>query len=183
MEKSGRYAWMIVGRGIIAILFGLMALAWPGVTLEILVLWFGIYALMDGIFGVISSFRAASHHQKWWFLLIEGILGIFVGVYAFASPGATALILTVFIGAWAIITGIFEMAAAFTGPWGSGAKWTLGFAGFFSLLVGTLLFWNPLSGAISIVILIGAYAVAFGILLMILGFNLKSAKIEPLAFK
>ncbi len=175
MENASRYWWMLAGRGVIAIIFGLMALTKPGIALEVLVLWFGIYALLDGIVGIISAFSAASHHRQWWLLLLQGILGVFVGVYAFTAPGATALILTIFIGAWAILSGIFEMAAALTGPWRSSARWMLGLAGFFSLLVGTLLFWNPLSGAISIIILIGAYAVAFGVLLMILGFNLRSA--------
>lgn len=174
MEKVSRYWWLIALRGLIAMAFGFFALAKPGITMEVLVLWFGIYVLLDGIFSIVSSFQAATHHQKWWLLLLDGLLSLFVGVYAFMSPAAMALILTILIGAWALVTGIFEMAAAFSGPWGSTGKWTLGLAGFFSLLVGLLLFWNPLSGAISIVILIGAYATAFGLLLIIMGFKIKN---------
>lgn len=182
MQNAARYWWVLVLRGFIAMVFGFLALAWPGLTLEVLVLWFGIYVFVDGVFGLVSAFRAASHHERWWLLLLEGLLGVFVGVYAFMAPQATALILTVFIGAWAMVSGIFEMGAAFTAPWSPVGKWTLGLAGFFSLLVGALIFWNPLGGAISLVILIGAYATAFGILLLILGFKLKSGKVpEALA--
>jgi len=172
---------MLVLRGFIALVFGFLALAWPGLTLEVLVLWFGIYALLDGIFGILSAFRAASHHERWWLLLLEGVLGVVIGIYAFAAPGATALILTIFVGAWAMVSGLFEMAAAFTGPWGSAGKWTLGLGGFFSIVVGALIFWNPLGGALSLVILLGAYATSFGILLMILGFKLKNVGSANLA--
>ncbi len=180
MEKIhlDKYWWMIALRGFIAVIFGVLALAWPGLTMEVLVLWFGIYVFLDGIFAIISSYRAAVHHEKWWLMLLDGVLGVFVGIYAFVAPAAMILILTILIGAWALVTGIFEMAAAFSGPWGSTGKWTLGLAGFFSVLVGALLFWNPLSGALSIVILIGAYATAFGILLIIMGFKVKNMHAE-----
>ncbi len=176
MEKIhlDRYWWLIVFRGVIAMAFGFFALAKPGITMEVLVLWFGIYVFIDGVFGILSSFRAAVHHDKWWLMLLDGILGVFVGIYAFVAPAAMVLILTILIGAWALVTGIFEIAAAFSGPWGGTGKWTLGLAGFFSVLVGILLFWNPLSGAVSLVILIGAYATAFGLLLIIMGLKIKN---------
>lgn len=176
MEKIhlDKYWWMIALRGLIAVIFGFLALAWPGLTMEVLVLWFGIYVFLDGIFGIISSYRAAVHHEKWWLMLLDGVLGVFVGIYAFVAPAAMVLILTILIGAWALVSGIFEMAAAFTGPWGKTGKWTLGVAGLFSILVGILMFWNPVGAALSITILIGAYATAFGILLIIMGFKIKN---------
>lgn len=176
MEKIhlDKYWWVIALRGVVAMLFGILALAWPGLTMEVLVLWFGIYVFLDGIFGVVSSYRAAVHHQRWWLILLDGLCGVFLGIYSFVAPGAMALILTMLIGAWALVTGIFEMGAALTAPWGRVGKWTLGLAGLFSVLVGILMFWNPLGAAVSIVILIGAYATAFGILLIILGFKIKN---------
>lgn len=176
--RLNQYWWMMVLRGVFALVFGILALAWPGVTMEVLVLWFGIYVFLDGIFGILSSYQAAAHHEKWWLMLMNGVLGVFVGVYAFISPAAMLLILAIVIGAWALVTGILEIAAAFTGPWGCIGKWTLGLAGFFSILVGVLMFYNPLGAALSIVILIGAYATAFGILLMIMGFKIKNTNIE-----
>ncbi len=176
MEKIhlDKYWWVIALRGLSAVIFGLLALAWPGLTMEVLVLWFGIYVFLDGIFGIVSSYRAAVHHEKWWLMLLDGACGVFVGIYAFASPAAMLLVLTIVIGAWALVTGFFEILAALTGPWGSTGKWTLGFAGLISLILGALMFHNPFGTAVSIVILIGAYATAFGILLIIMGFKIKN---------
>ena len=112
--KINHYGWWIFLRGLCAFVFGLIALFWPGLTLEVLVIWFGAYVLLDGSIGIISAYQAAKHHEKWWLLLLDGIAGIALGVMTFIWPVTTAWILVTFIAAWALVTGILELAAAFT---------------------------------------------------------------------
>ena len=105
------YWWMILLRCIFAILFGIAAIIWPGPTIEVLVLLFGAYALVDGIFAVIVGIQQYGETQRWWAALLEGIAGIVLGVLTLVWPGTTATVLLAFIAAWAIVTGVFEIAA------------------------------------------------------------------------
>jgi uncharacterized membrane protein HdeD (DUF308 family) len=102
--------WALALRGLVAVLFGLLTFFLPGITLVTLVLLFGAYALVDGVFNFIAFFRVASHH---WALLIEGVIGILAGVFTFAWPAITAIALLYLIAFWAILTGIFEIVAGF----------------------------------------------------------------------
>jgi uncharacterized membrane protein HdeD (DUF308 family) len=167
--------WALVLRGLAAILFGVLAFAWPGITLFVLVLFFGAYMLVDGIFAIVAAVRAAGEEDRWWLLLIQGILGVLAGLVAIFWPGLTALALLYFIAAWAIVTGIMEIVAAIRLRREIEGEWALALSGALSVLFGVLLVVLPApAGLLSLVWLIGAYAVATGVLLLILGFRVRS---------
>lgn len=172
--------WVYVLRGALAVLFGLMALVWPGLTLDLLILVFGLYAIIEGILGVIAAFLRRQPGNYWWLLLVEGLAGMVIGVFALVWPALTAAILLVFIAIWAILTGVIEIAAAIQLRKHINGEWVLGMAGLLSVLIGLLLITNPSSGALAVVWLIGFYALIFGGLLIFLGRKVKhrSVRIE-----
>jgi uncharacterized membrane protein HdeD (DUF308 family) len=167
--------WAMVLRGIAAIAFGVLAFIWPHITLVVLVFLWGAYALVDGIFAVAAGIRSHGEYSRWWLLLIEGILGIIAGVVAFAIPAITAFVLLVLIGAWAIVTGIFEIGAAIQLRKHIHNEWLLALAGIASIIFGVLLFINPLAGALAVIWIIGAYAIVFGVILIALGMRLHNS--------
>jgi uncharacterized membrane protein HdeD (DUF308 family) len=162
--------WALALRGLVAVLFGLLTLLLPGITLVTLVLLFGAYALVDGVFNVIAFFRVASHH---WAFLIEGVVGILAGLLTFAWPAITAFALLYLIAFWAIFTGIFEIIAGIRLRRMIANEWLLLLMGFFSLLFGLLIVFAPGTGALAIVLWIGAYALVFGGILLALAFRLR----------
>ncbi len=165
--------WAIALRGLAAVLFGLAALIWPGLTVRVLILLFGAYVLVDGIFAVIGSIRAAERHRRWWPHLIEGVAGIVVGLIAFFLPGLTAVALLFLIAAWAIVIGIFEIIAAIQLRHVISTEWLLGLGGIASLAFAILLIARPGVGALAVVWIIGAYAITFGVILLALAFRLR----------
>src|SRR5689334_9691466 len=104
--------WALALRGLFALLFGVLAILWPGLTLEVLVLLWGAYALADGVFAIAAAIAGAGRFHHWWALLLEGVVGIAAGVVTFLWPGITALALLFVIAAWAVVTGILEIVAA-----------------------------------------------------------------------
>jgi uncharacterized membrane protein HdeD (DUF308 family) len=164
---------VILLRGIAAILFGIAAFIWPRLTIEVLVLLFGAYALLDGIFAVIVGIQQYGETKRWWAVVLEGIAGIVLGVLTLIWPGTTALVLLYFIAAWAIVTGVFEIAAAIEQRKVIAGEWTMILAGAASVLFGVLLVLQPATGALALVWLIGAYAIVFGVLFTILAFELR----------
>ncbi len=171
--------WAIALRGLFAVLFGVAAFVWPGITLVVLVLLWGAYALVDGIFALVAAVRAAERRGTWWPLVLEGILGIVAGVLTFIWPGITALVLLYLIAAWAILTGIAEIVAAVRLRRVLTGEWLLGLAGVVSIIFGVLLIVFPGAGALAVIWLIGAYALVFGIVLIVLGFRLRSWQHHP----
>jgi uncharacterized membrane protein HdeD (DUF308 family) len=165
--------WAIALRGLAAVLFGLLSVFIPGVTLVTLVLLFGAYALVDGVFNVIAAFRSASHH---WALLIEGLIGILAGIVTFAWPAMTAIALLYLIAFWAILTGIFEIAAGIRLRNVIANEWALILMGALSLLFGTFILFAPGAGALAIVLWIGVYALIFGIFVLVLAFRLRGLR-------
>jgi len=170
-----RYWWMLLIRGIVAVLFGLAAIVWPSLTALVLVYLFGAFAFVDGIVAVVVSLQERTIVPRWWVLLIEGIVGILIGILTFFSPTVTALALLYLIAAWAIITGILEIAAAFSMRRALVLEWTLAIAGILSILLGILLAIQPASGILAVVWIIGIYAIVFGVLLIIRAFQFRSA--------
>jgi uncharacterized membrane protein HdeD (DUF308 family) len=162
--------WALALRGLVAVLFGLLTFFIPGMTLAILVLLFGAYALVDGIFNVVAFFRVASHHWAW---LIEGVVGIIAGLFTFAWPAITAIVLLYVIAFWAIFTGIFEIIAGIRLRKVITNEWLLLVMGAVSLLFGLFILFAPSAGALAIVLWIGAYALVFGIFLLALAFRLR----------
>ncbi len=165
--------WMIAIRGLVAVIFGLAAIAWPDMTLVVLVMLFGAYALVDGLFAMIAAIRDRTEHRQWWLVLVEGVVGIMAGVLAFIWPGITALALLYLIAGWAIMTGLFEIAAAILLRKELEGEWLLILSGILSLLFGVVLALQPGAGALGIVWLIGVFAILFGTLMIVLAFRLR----------
>lgn len=164
--------WALLLRGIAAVLFGVLAFVWPGITLTVLVLLWGAYAFVDGAFAIAAGIRSHGENRRWWVLLLEGILGVAAGIVAFAVPGITALVLLMLIAAWAIVTGVFEIVAAIQMRKYIKGEWLLILAGIASILFGVLLFINPSAGALAVIWLIAAYALVFGAILIALSLRL-----------
>jgi uncharacterized membrane protein HdeD (DUF308 family) len=165
--------WVFLVRGILAILFGIMAWVWPGITISVLVLFFGAYALVDGIFSIVAAFSARGTDPNWWAELIEGIVGILAGIAVFFWPGLSALVLLYLIAAWAIITGIFEVIAAIQLRKEITGEWFLALAGVASIIFGIIAFLFPGAGALAVIWLIAVYAIVFGIALVALAFRVR----------
>jgi uncharacterized membrane protein HdeD (DUF308 family) len=155
---SRNYWWLLAIRGLLAVLFGIAAIVWPGLTLLVLVLLFGAYALVDGVVAVVVAFQERKFFSQWWVLLLAGLVGIIAGLIAFFWPAITALALLYVIAAWAIVTGVFEIAAAVSGRLPMTLEWTLGLVGVLSILLGVLLAIQPGAGLLSLVWVIGVYA-------------------------
>jgi uncharacterized membrane protein HdeD (DUF308 family) len=159
--------WSLIIRGLVATLFGLITFAWPGITLSVLVLLFGVYAIVDGIMSLAGVFRASRANERWGALLLEGIAGIVAGLVTFAWPAITTLALVVVIASWAIVTGVFEIVAAIRLRKYITNEWLLVLSGVLSLLLGVLFIAAPLAGALAIA------PVIFGGLMMGLGLRLR----------
>src|SRR5262249_54595737 len=152
----------------------------PGVTLAVLVLLFGAYALVDGIFNVIAAISGRSGAQSWWMLLLEGLVSVAAGLVTFFMPGLTALTLVYIISAWAIITGVLEIVGAIRLRKVITNEWWLALSGVLSIAFGALIAYAPGAGALALVFWIGAYALVFGALLVGLGFRLRRRQSDAL---
>jgi len=170
--------WLFTLRGVLGIIFGILALIFPGPTILSLVLLFSAYMLVDGIFGIISAVRAIRRKEdRWGLLIFEGLLDIATGVVAFLWPGLTVVAFVWLIAAWAIVSGGLMTAAGFRLNIEHG-RWWLVLGGLLSLAYGVLLIITPLIGAIVLTWWLGAYALVFGIALVIFSFKLRSRQHE-----
>jgi uncharacterized membrane protein HdeD (DUF308 family) len=172
--------WLVALRGVLGIIFGILALLFPDITLLSLVLVFAAYMLADGVLAIISAVRAARKSERWRLLVLEGIANIATSIVAFLWPGITIFVLTILIAAWAIVSGCLMYGAAFRLQQRHG-RWWLGAAGILSVIFGFLLILAPLLGAIVLTIWLGAYALVFGGLLLVLAFRLRSQKRDSAA--
>lgn len=163
-----RFWWMILLRGLVAILFGILILARPGISLLSLVIVFGAFALVDGVSNVVTAWGGRREHEHWWVLFFAGLAGIVLGVLTFVNPGVTALVLLFYIAVWAILTGVMQMVAAIRLRKEIEGELWLGLAGLASVVFGVILISRPGDGALAVLWLIGAYALAYGVLLLIL---------------
>ena len=171
-------SWWAVGlRGRLGIVFGLICLLTPGIAVGAFVILFAAYMLVDGVFAIISGIRAARSGERWGLLILEGIVDIAAGVVAFLWPLITLVALTWLIAIWAIVSGALMLAAAFTLNIDHG-RWWLALGGIASVIFGILLVIEPLVGAVVLTMWIGAYALVFGVVLLILAFQLHSRKEE-----
>ena len=166
--------WSLVIRGVIAILMAIITFVWPGITLAALVVVFGAYALVDGVIGIVGAWRAVEKHERWGALFLEGLVGIAAGLITFFWPALTALALVYIVAAWALVTGAFEIAAAIRLRRYIAGEWLLILSGIASILFGGILMLFPLAGALAIALWVGIYAFVFGLLLITLGFRLRS---------
>jgi|SRR5581483_9391540 len=166
--------WSLVIRGILGIAVGLMTFLWPGITLMALVFLFAGYALVDGVVSLAGAAHAAQAHERWAALLIEGLIGIGAAVVTILWPAITALSLVFVVAAWAILSGVAEVLAAVRLRRHVSGEWLLALAGIASVVFGVLLAAVPLAGALVIAMWFGAYALVFGIMLLVLGFRLRT---------
>lgn len=164
--------WAVALRGVLAIVFGIVALVFPGATLVSLALIFGAYAFVSGMFALVAAFGSRGRDAVWY--VLDGILGIAVGVATFFFPGITAQALVFLIGVWAILTGIFEVIAGFELP--IKRDWLLVISGIISIIFGVLVFAYPVSGALAVVWMIGIYALVHGIMMLAFGIRLRSLR-------
>jgi uncharacterized membrane protein HdeD (DUF308 family) len=169
--------WLLLLRGVAAILFGILAFIWPGLTLFTLILLFAAYALVDGIFALWAAVAGTSGDMvpRWW-LVVIGILGVAVAAVTFMWPGTTALVLLYFIAGWSIASGVFTIVGAIRLRKEMEGEWLLILSGAVSLLFGLLLFFQPGAGALALIWLIGGYAIVIGIILVVLALRLRQHK-------
>ena len=179
LQGLSNHWWVILLRGILGVLFGVLAFAWPGATLLALVLVWGAYAIVDGAFALYVAYQARRHGLRWWPYLLEGLLGIAAGIVAFAWPGITVLALLYVIAAWAILTGAFEIVAAVELRKLIEGEWLLGLSGVLSIIFGLLVAIQPDAAALAVVWLLGAYALLFGITVIVLAFRLRGLGNQP----
>jgi uncharacterized membrane protein HdeD (DUF308 family) len=165
--------WLVVLRGVAAIIFGILAFVWPGITLLTLVLFWGAFALVDGVLAIIAAVKGGNPMPRWW-LAIVGIAGIAAGALTFLMPGLTALVLVTFIAAWAIVLGVMEIYGAIKLRKEIEGEWFLILNGVLAVIFGILLLWRPGIGALTLVWIIGAYAIILGIIYIAFGLKLKT---------
>jgi uncharacterized membrane protein HdeD (DUF308 family) len=166
--------WLLLLRGIAAIIFGILAFAWPGITLLSLVILYGAYALVDGVLSIAAAIGGGggAATPRWW-LIVVGLLGIAAGLLTFFWPQITALVLLMFIGAWALIHGVFEIIGAIRLRKEIDNEWMLILSGALSVIFGAAMLIMPGAGALALIWVIGAYSIIFGILFIGFAFRLK----------
>ena len=171
--EIARWWWTFIIRGLVAVAFGVLAFLAPAWGIAVLVALFGAWALVDGVTGLVGGIRGRGRDRSWWLSILEGIVGIVAGVFAFLFPVLAAGALIFIIAAWAIVTGVFEIVAAIRLREQIRGEFWLGLAGVASILYGVVISLFPAAGALSIVWLIGSFAIAFGAFLLILGWRLR----------
>lgn len=171
--------WALLVRGLLAVLFGVLTIVVPGLTLAALILLFAVYALAEGVLNIIGAIRRRGGKRHVWVLVVEGLVSILAGLVALFWPGITAIALVYVIAAWALLTGVLEISAAIRLRRKVRGEWLLALSGILSIALGVLLMLNPGVGALVMVIWIGAYAIVFGALLVFLGLRMRLGRAAP----
>ena len=174
LNVLARNWWVLALRGALAIVFGILVIAQPGIALPALLGLFAAYALVDGIFSIINGIRDRSSNPNWWVLLLEGLVGIAAGIFTFINPALTAVTLVFVVAAWAILTGIMEIWAAIRLREEIQGEFWLGLSGLISIIFGVLLVALPaLNGILTLLWLVGSYSIIFGVMMLMLAFRLR----------
>jgi uncharacterized membrane protein HdeD (DUF308 family) len=168
--------WLILLRGIVAILFGILALSRPHVTLAALLLLFGVYVIVDGIFSLSAAISGWRHREDRWLLVLEGLIGLGVGIITLQAPGITAIALVFFIAVWALATGILRIVAAIRLRKEIKGEYWMIFSGLAGVLFAILVMERPVAGAMALIWLIGWFAIVTGTMLTALSFKLRSLR-------
>src|SRR5512137_35170 len=167
-----RHWWVVLLRGLVAIAFGVLTFTQPAISLAALLLFFGAFVFADGVLHVWTAISDKEHENR-WLLLLGGLLGIGVGLLAFLTPGLTAMAVLFYIAIWAVTTGLLDIVAAVRLRKEIEGEWLLGLGGLCSVAFGIVLVARPGAGALAVLWIIAAYAVAFGVILTLLSFRLK----------
>src|SRR5262245_52642180 len=173
--------WLLLLRGIAAIVFGVLAFIWPGLTLVTLVLLYGAFMLVDGVVALIAAFTGSARPVPTWWLVIAGLAGTAIGILTFLWPGVTAIVLVLFIGAWALVHGIFQIVGAIQLRKEIDNEWMLILGGALSVLFGAIIIIAPGAGALGLVWVIATYSIVFGILFVALALRLRKHRGASLA--
>ena len=181
IESLKRHWWVPVIRGIAAIIFGVIAFVYPGLTIATLVLFFGAWVLIDGLFRVVGAIGHRASDPDWGWHIVIGIVGVIVGLLTFHAPQITALALIIYIAAWALMIGATEIAFAIKLRREIKGEWFLILMGLASIVFAILLLWNPIAGAAAVIWLIAWYAVVLGVLAIFFGFRLRSLSTLPVS--
>jgi uncharacterized membrane protein HdeD (DUF308 family) len=169
--------WVLLLWGVFALVFGILAVVWPLITLEVLIILFGAFALVTGILALISAVGHMERGRR-VLLILQGVVGIVVGIIAFAWPGITAIVLVILVAAWALVTGIFEIVGGIGLPVGASGKGLMVLTGALAVVLGLLLLviimMNPLLGLVTVALIIGIYAIIRAITLFALAFFVRT---------
>ncbi len=173
VNELARNWWALTARGVLAVLFGVLTFAWPGITLLTLAWVFAAYALAGGVLAVVAALAGRTGGFPWWALLVEGLLGIAAGVVAMGWPGIYLLALLYLIAGWAAVTGVFQVIVALRLRKEIEGEWALVAGGILSVAFGVLLVVYPGAGFLYIAYMLGAYALIAGVLLIVLSLRLR----------
>jgi uncharacterized membrane protein HdeD (DUF308 family) len=176
LESTSRKAgWAVALRGVIAVIFGIIAIRSPNVMASAFVIVFAVYAFADGVldFAIAGQLGRAGH--SWGWHVFEGLASIALGVIALAYPGVTLITLILLIGLRAIVMGVFELVGAFSSD-GAESRWLLGLTGVLSIMLGILLLGSPVGGGMILLWTVGVYAIVFGVMLFALGLRMVSTE-------
>ena len=176
MVDLARNWWVLLLRGILAVIFGIVAVINPAVTITVLVIYIGAWYLVDGIFSIITSLTAPKGYRGWVWLLISGVIGVIIGLITFFMPGLTALVLLYYVIAWLMVTGVMQVIAGIRLRKEISGEFFLITGGILSVVLGLYFLVNPGAGALAFIWLIGAYAIVFGAMMVILAFRLRSRR-------
>jgi uncharacterized membrane protein HdeD (DUF308 family) len=174
LDVMSRNWWIFLVRGAIAIVFGIMALVWPELTLSTLILLFGFYAIFDGVVAIWHGITNRDDRDHRWANILIGVAGILAGLLVIFLPGLSAIALMFLIAAWMIVIGVLEIASAIRLRQVIANEWFLGASGLLSVLLGLFFMIVPGSGALALVTVIGIYAILFGALLIVFSLRLRS---------
>jgi uncharacterized membrane protein HdeD (DUF308 family) len=169
-----RYWWMTLLRGLFWILFGIVIFTRPGITLLSLTLALGVIMFIDGLINAVNAFSGRREHDDWWVILLVGLAGIGIGVLTFYNPRATAFAVVLYVAIWAIATGLLEIVEAVRLRKQIQGEFWLALAGIASVAFGVMLAARPGVGALTILWLIGIYAIVFGVIMLLLAFRVRS---------
>ncbi len=172
LEAMARNWWVLLIRGIAAILFGIVVIIFPALSLDLLVTLLAAYLFVDGVFALIAAFQSRNH-DRWWMVALEGVLGILAGIAAFLFPGAAVLTFLYIVVFWAIVTGVLEILGAIELRKQIDNEWWMILSGGISILFGIALLVSPIAGVLTLLWLVGVMAAAFGVMLVILAFRLR----------
>lgn len=169
MDDLRKYSTSLITRGCLAVLFGIIALAWTGMTVEIMVYLFAFFALLAGLLSLVGGIMAMKHHDKWWVFLIYGLVDILIGIVVLVWPGISLVILVYLIAVWAVAGGLVQLYSAYTSGWSNAPKWVLILGGILSIILGFLIMFYPVSTMAILIWFLAIYAIVFGILMIIVG--------------
>ena len=147
-----------------------------GFTLKVILIFVGIFLLINGLFSIIGSFMTKSNHQHWWLLFFGGLISVIAGIVVLTWPETTLIFFVYLIAIWAIVVGIFDLIASFSASWAQAGKTYIGIAGILSILFGIIIFIYPAFSLVAIIWLIGFYALIIGLLLIFFSLKIKSSE-------